>query len=297
MEWAIHDESCFGYTARSSITLGIEKPMRDSSKIDVMTRRQLLFRLLALSAVGVMGRPSSVLADDRPDSLIVSYNEDYAPYSWSEKGGDVLGILPDILAPLLAAVPGLSVRNAAYPWRRAQAVLQTADADAICTFPSEERKAYAHFGKWPVAVLRPELFFSRQHPRRAELERISNSQELGAFALVDLKGNQWAEQNLAAYPNVQWVGGHDSVFRMVMNGRADVHVSLSPIVTRWRLKKLGIQEGVVSRPAPFVAAEVPFHLGIRKTHPRAEAILSALDKRLASPAYSKQLDKVLAQYL
>ena len=82
-----------------------------------------------------------------------------------------------------------------------------------------------------------------------------------------------------------------------MNGRADVHVSLSPIVTRWRLKKLGIQDGVLSRPAPFVAAEVPFHLGIRKTHPQAEAILLAVDRALALAAYPKQLDKVVARYL
>lgn len=264
----------------------------------MVDRREFLAGAAALGAAAVCGQAGAV--DDRGGLLIVSYNEDYAPYSWLEapgKGGEVHGILPDVLTPMLAALPKLSVRNAAYPWRRAQAVLQSGDADAICTFASEERKGYAYFNKLPLTVLRPELFYAENNPRRAEIERTASKEELKAFALVDQQGNQWAEQNLAVYPNVQWVGGHDIIFRMVANGRADVHVSLSPIVTRWRLKKLGITSGVLSRPAPFVAAEVPFHLGIRKTHPRAEAILAEVDKRLAQPGFAKSLDKAIARYL
>lgn len=259
-------------------------------------RRRFLVRLVAAAAAGAAGQRAALGAAN-PRPLVVSYNEDYAPYSWSEAGGEAMGILPDILAPLLKEAGVTEVRAATYPWRRAQAVLQTGEADAICTFASEERKTYALFNRIPVAVLRPELFYAENNPRRAELERIADRDGLKAFVLADQRGNQWAEQNLAFHPRVEWVGGHDNIFRMVLGGRADAHVSLSPIVTRWRLKKLGIRDGVISRPAPFVAAEVPFHLGIRKTYAGAQPVLDQLDRVLAQPGYAKRLERVVARYL
>ena len=258
-------------------------------------RRRFLARLLAASAAAAAARAGAQGTPAR--TLRLSVNEDYAPYSWVEAGGAPQGILSDLLIPLLKEAGGSEVLVAAYPWRRAQAVLQTADADAICTFASEERKAYAYFNRIPVDVLRPALFYSEANPRRAEIERVVDRDGLKDFVLADLRGNQWAEQNLAFHPRVEWSGSHDSVYRMVMEGRADAHVALSPIVTRWRLKKLGIRDAVVSRPAPFVAADVPFHLGIRKTYAGAQAVLDQLDRLLARPGFAKRLEQVVAKYL
>jgi polar amino acid transport system substrate-binding protein len=85
---------------------------------------------------------------------------------------------------------------------------------------------------------------------------------------------------------------------MIMAERGDVHVSLSPIVTQWRIKKLGLTpKQIMSRPAPFVAAEVPFHLLVRKTHPRAEEILRQLDKALRKPGAGKMIEDVTRKYL
>lgn len=259
-------------------------------------RRRFLESMCQVGSLGLLA-PAWVLAAPEivVDKLLVSYNEDYPPYSWAEKGAAV-GILPDLLVPLLSASGVRAVRGGVYPWRRAQAVVQQGEADAICTFASEERKAYAVFSRVPVSVLKPEIFFAANNPRRAELESLSSRDALRQFALVDQQGNQWAEQNLSSFPNIQFVGGHDIIFRMVLSGRADLHVSLSPIVTRWRLKKLGIDQGVNSRPAPFIAAEVPFHLGIRKTLAQAEAILAALDRQLSLPDYRKQHDAAVARY-
>jgi polar amino acid transport system substrate-binding protein len=268
----------------------------NSVDLEACERRRFLARLLAVPAAAV-AVPTWAQGLSASSRVVISYNEDYAPFSWSEAGGEAQGILPDLLAALLREAGVAEVRSASYPWRRAQAVLQTTEADAICTFASDERKAYAHFNRVPVTVLRPALFYSEHNPRRAEIERIADREGLKGLVLADLYGNQWAEQNLAFHPRVEWSGSHDSVFRMVIEGRADAHVSLSPIVTRWRLKKLGIRDGVVSRPAPFVAADVPFHLGIRKTFAGAQSVLDRLDRLLAQPGYAKRLEAVVARYL
>lgn len=228
--------------------------------------------------------------------LRVSYNEDYAPYSFVEApGAAVQGVLPQAIERLTAAL-GLRTEALGLPWRRAQMAVQSAEADAICTFASEERRAYALFGTQPVVTLEPHLFFRADHPRRRELEQLNERAVLRTFHLVDQRGNQWGESQFGDFPQVSWVGGHDAIYRMVLAGRVDLHVALSPLVTQWRLRKLGLQAGVVSVPAPYVAPAVPFHLGIRRSHPQAEAWIHAIDTQLALPAQRQQIRAIEQQY-
>lgn len=245
--------------------------------------------------------PSATVAGAGRERLAISYNDDYAPYSFIDPAATnlgVQGILPEALELLLKDLnASLSVERVGLPWRRAQSVVQLGQADAICTFASAERKQYAHFGQLPVVELRPHLFFAASHPRRAELERVRAREELKAFQLVDQRGNQWAEQNLADFPKVEWTTGHDAIFRMVMAERGDVHVSLSPLVTQWRLKKLAVQRDIVSIPAPYIAATVPFHLGIRRDHPRALETLAHVDRQLAQPAILQQIDAITRRFI
>jgi polar amino acid transport system substrate-binding protein len=236
-------------------------------------------------------------ADDRADRLILAFNDDYAPYSYVEDGA-LKGILPEVLGALLADVPGLKVESVALPWRRVQAEVKAGVADAFCTFASEERRQYVYFHKIPVVTLQPHLFFAADSPVRKEIESLTRREELMQLRLVDLKGNNWAEENLKDFPHIEFVTGHDAVFRMIMAGRGDVHVSLSPIVTRWRIRKIGLTPGqIMSRPASFVAKEVPFHLLVRKTHPRAEEILGYLDKALHKPGAARMIEDVTKKYL
>lgn len=81
-----------------------------------------------------------------------------------------------------------------------------------------------------------------------------------------------------------------------MATRGDVHISLSPIVTKWRLRKLGILQEIVSIPAPYIAPSVPFHLGIRKDHPRAAEILGHIDEVLRVPATQRRIEDVVRRY-
>ena len=260
--------------------------------------RQRRTALLAGLGMGLAATGFSLhAADARGDRLIIAFNDDYGPYSYVEDGV-VKGILPDVLGKLLAGIPRLKMETTALPWRRVQAEVKAGVADAFCTYASEERQQYAFFHKVPVVTLQPHLFFAADSPRRKLIESMTRREELMQLHLIDLRGNNWAEQNLKDFPSVEYVPGHDAVFRMIMAGRGDVHVSLSPIVTRWRIRKIGLTpKQIMSRPAPFVAAEVPFHLMVRKTHPRAEEILRYLDKALRTPGTAKMIDDVTKKYL
>ena len=229
-------------------------------------------------------------------ALRLSLNEDYAPYSYLDQGR-VLGVIPDALSLVLQqALPRLQLSLLGLPWRRAQAVVQNAEADALCTFASDERRAYAEFGQQPLVSLEPHLFFRADHPRRNELADLRDRVQLKGFQLVDQRGNQWAETQFADFPRVEWVGGHDAIYRMVLAKRGDVHVALSPLVTQWRLRKLGLQAEIISVPAPYVAPAVPFHVGIRRSHPQAQEWLAAMDAQLALPRLRKQILSIERRY-
>lgn len=258
-------------------------------------RRTALCAGLGLGLVAA-GLPLSA-SEDRANRLIIAFNDDYAPYSYLEAGA-IKGILPEVLGSFLAGIPRLQVESVALPWRRVQAEVKAGVADAFCTFASEERRQYVYFHKVPVVTLQPHLFFAADSPARKAIESLTRREELMQLQLVDLKGNNWAEESLKDFPHIEFVTGHDAVFRMIMAGRGDVHVSLSPIVTRWRIRKIGLTpRQIMSRPAPFVATEVPFHLLVRKTHPRAEEILKHLDKALRKPGAAKMIEDVTKKYL
>ena len=248
--------------------------------------------LPARAQSGAPGEPST-----RPGRLVIAYNDDYAPYSFNEDN-QVKGILPEVLTVLLATIAKLEVEHVGLPWRRVQLDVQHGKSDAFCTFASEERQQYTLFHKIPVVTLQPHLFFAANSPLRRTIERVSKRADLMNFRLIDLKGNQWAEQNLKDFPKVEYAPGHDSVYRMIMMGRGDVHVSLSPVVTRWRIKKLGLPtDQMVSIPAPFIAAQVPFHLLVGKHHPRAADILAHVDDMLRKPGSIRMIEDVSARYV
>lgn len=244
------------------------------------------------ACVAWMGAPLAARAGG--DLLRVSYNDDYAPYSYTEvPEGPVLGVLPQVLQLAFAlALPGLRLEHTARPWRRAQSRVESGQADALCTFASDDRRRYALFNRVPVVTLEPHLFFSAAHPRRRELEQLTSRDALKAFRLVDQRGNQWAEQQFADFPNVEWVTSHDASYRMVLSGHVDVHVVLSPLVTLWRLRKLNLHQAIVSAPAPFVAPAVPFHLGIRKALRPAQPWLDALDGQLQQPRVRERVQAI-----
>lgn len=247
----------------------------------------------------LLGAAPFLMGAAKPERLIVCYNDDFAPYSYIDRehgGSAVLGIEPGILDPILHGVAGLAHSNLGLPWRRAQEMVRQGEADALCTFASAERQEYLRFNTVPVCVVRPHLFFSVDHPQRHALERLKSRDALKAFHLVDLKGNQWAEENLADFPRVEWAPSLDAVFRMVISRRRDAHLSTSPLMTKWRIRKLGLGRQYLAVPAPYMGADVQLHFGVRLQHPRRDEILALLDAELHSRVQQRRIEAIFKRY-
>lgn len=226
----------------------------------------------------------------------MAYDESYAPYSFVENG-EVKGIMPDLLELLLGQIEGLRLEHRAFPWRRTQAEVKAGSADAMCTFASEERLQYAKPSKTPLLVLKPSFFYLANSPARAVIESAARREDLFDLQLLDLAGNQWAEQNLKVFPKIEFVGSLDSVFKMLTLGRADLHISLSPVVSRWRIRKLGLDgTKILSKPAPFISSDVPFSWMVRKTLPDVDEVLARFEANVQRPAVAAAIESIYRRY-
>jgi polar amino acid transport system substrate-binding protein len=252
-------------------------------------RRRILLWLAACSLSA--GAPAQT-----PPRLVIAYDEDYAPYSWLDNGV-LKGIMPDILDLIMAAAGAPRLEHIGRPWRRAQAAVRAGTADAMVTFASEERRGYALPSKTPVVVLQPHLFYMADSPARAVIEQAVRREDLYGLRLLDLQGNQWAEQNLRIFPTISFVTGLNNVFQMLSLGRGDLHISLSPVISRWRIRKLGLADNkILSKPATFVASDVPFSLLVRKSHPQAAELLALFEAGMRQPGMAAAIAQIYRKY-
>jgi ABC-type amino acid transport substrate-binding protein len=256
-------------------------------------RRTVLRTGLAALAAGVLAPAQG--ASDPARKLIVAYDDDFAPFSYTD-GQRTRGIMPELL-DLVFAPAGVALEHVTRPWRRVQAEVRYGSVDAMCTFASHLRRQYADASKTPIVMQQPHVFYMASSPHRGKIEKARRAQDMLDLRVLDLQGNQWAEQNLAGFPDFTLVAALDQVFQMLVLGRGDVHFSLSPAVSRWRIKKLGLEgERILSRPVPFIGADVPFSLLIRKTHPGTASLLALFDDAMRKPQMASAIARIYRDY-
>jgi polar amino acid transport system substrate-binding protein len=249
----------------------------------------------ALAAVAAGAAAPLCAANDPQKKLIVAYDDDFAPFSFAE-GKRTRGIMPEMLDAVYGPA-GVALEHVHRPWRRVQAEVRYGSADAMCTFASEQRRDYALASKEPIVLQQPHVFYLASSPHRARIERARRPEDLFDLRVLDLQGNQWAEQNLKIFPNITFIAALNNVFQMLVLGRGDIHISLSPAVSRWRIKKLDLEgERILSRPVPFIAADVPFSLLIRKTYPGAAEMLALFDEAMRKPAMAQAIARIYRGY-
>jgi len=231
--------------------------------IPAPTRRQFL---AGLAAAGVAIRSARAQAA----KLRIVYYATFPPLCF-EQDGKMQGILPELLDKAATAA-GIDVSHQGFPWARAQAMVQNGEADAFCTNPTDERRAYALFTELPVYVAPVSLFYSADNPRRAEIEQIKTFDDLKAVKQGDYNGNGFAETTFKGL-DIEWSPNLLNTLTKVSLGRNDVFVG-NDTVAKYLIKQNNIG-GVKSFPVA-IGKQSAFHLGVRKTLPDAQGLIDAM---------------------
>jgi len=231
------------------------------------TRRQFL---AGLAAAGIAIRGAR--AETSP--LRIVYYATFPPLCF-EQDEKMQGILPEILGKA-AKDAGIDVAHQGFPWARAQAMVQNGEADAFCTNPTDERRAYALFTELPAYVAPVSLFYSADNPRRAEIEQIRTIDDLKTVKQGDYNGNGFAETTFKGLA-IEWSPNLLNTLTKVSLSRNDVFVG-NDTVAKYLIKQNNIG-GVKSFPVA-IGKQSAFHLGVRKTLPNAQAIVDAMGRAI-----------------
>jgi polar amino acid transport system substrate-binding protein len=224
-------------------------------------------------------------------SLRIAYGDSFPPFNWVDEKGRLRGILVDLLDEALRIRMEQPIEALAFPWARAQMLVQEGSADALCTLPTVERLRYAEASVEPVATSTYTLFTRRNHPQLDKMRAAKTLDDLKGLVLLHYQGSSWARLHLAGQ-KVIWTYSQDHALRMVAGGRADAFIDASEAL-RYTIRALQLQGQLTELPQVFDTQA--FHLLIRKS-PLAGEILPRFDAVLRKMRAEGEVARVYEKY-
>ncbi len=200
-------------------------------------------------------------------SFFIADDIDAAPYIFanSEKRPD--GIFYDISENAFRRM-GIPLKYEVFPWKRAQMIVATKQADAPITIPTSTRLKYLVPSREPVFVMKYKIFTQRDNPNIEKIKSIRSLSDLKGLKIIDYIGDGWAEKNLTQY-GVEWAPNLTSACKMIASHRGDIFLQDEVMVLyaiknlRKKTEKPNLKyDHIVSFDAPV--PQVEFHLLIRK---------------------------------
>ena len=203
--------------------------------------------VLALVCLWLFPSPSRAESTaGSPIFTLAIANEPMPPYFTI--GGDsssIGGIWRQILDSVFVETLGWRVNYLLRPWQRAQNEVRQGTADGMITIVTPQRLEYARQVPTPFCCFPLHLFTWKDHPRLAEMQSISDVEELAAMDLqmVANIGNGWYESNIEKRGvKTTWLPSDEQVYRFVALGRGDGLIDLPG-----SMKKLQEKYGLVGQ--------------------------------------------------
>ena len=225
------------------------------------------------------------------EPLRVVYFENYEPISWLDEG-TMHGVLVDIVNEAISRRMGIAVEHRGYPWARAQELVKRGLADAFLTVVTPERAQFTIFGEESVLSLDNVAYTSFRHPRRAELEKAQNLDDLRQYTLADYFGNGWAKKHLGEH-HVYWVPGMSNALRMVSAGRVDSFIEARQVV-RYHIHKLNLDAELMELKPILDTVEFRLCIGVASAF---STRLKLFDQTIREMRKDGTLGRIYAKYL
>ncbi|QGY38601.1 transporter substrate-binding domain-containing protein [Pseudodesulfovibrio cashew] len=256
------------------------------------TSRRHALKMIAAATASLTLAPSFSLAGSK--TLVCNWNGTFPPYSM-EQGGRMTGILVDCLDDILGKRMGYTLVHRAYPWSKAQELVQSGEGDTLCTNPTDEREQFMIFSEEAVIESAPSIFCDKDNPLLPGINAVQTLDDLKAFRQVDYKGNGWARKTFPPSLNVRYVDTLDQAFRLIKDGEADIFVG-NGLAARYALKQSGLTLEFHARELP-VGETSAFHFGLRKDYPDAQGVVEAFGEALDEAQLDGTPRKIIMSYL
>lgn len=227
---------------------------------------------------------------EAPTTMVrMGYFDKYAPFSQRNEDGGVSGALIDSVE-LVGLACGVRFEHAAFPWVRAQMMVERGDLDGFCTVPTAARLVYAEFCKTPLIRVDYGIFHRVDDLRPLAVRGV---EDLRALRQGTYRGSGYSREHLE-YDRLELENDEESVLRRIAKGTLDTIVE-GNIVTPFKLKQLGLTDRIRFTPVPFLP-KAEFCFGVRKSLPEASRIVANMETATQAARRTGALQAVLAKY-
>lgn len=227
----------------------------------------------------------------RAETITIGFNSDWPPYS-SGSGERVDGLLVSLVEGIIRDRLGLEVKAIGLPWARVQHQVEQGKIDAMVTFASDERRAYAWASEGIVFSLDSLAYVRKESEAEAALRADPEIETNRRFVHCAMLADNWTRE---------FLGGNDIPFdtaqdsqacvRQLAAGRVDVYLHFAD-TTRESIAALKLEEQIEALPKIYASA--PFRLLVSKKSGIPISFVESFDRALramkTSGAYAELLD-------
>lgn len=223
---------------------------------------------------------------------------DKEPPLSSELDNMAIGLIPDIVNLVFSHLPAHQVKLKAYPWARAQLEVERGNADGLLTYPSNKRKRYASFTSSTVYKLDfGYLIYDKANAKRHEIESATSFLDLKNIKIITQTGAEWEADNIPKYMRKVEANELQTMIHFLMLRKRGDFLIMPPEQAIYLAKKLGYENAITYRPVDFINDSlIPFHIGVRQSHPAANELISEIDAVVGSEMFRKQVNDIVENY-
>lgn len=229
--------------------------------------------------------------------LKVAMSEALPPISHATNG-EPDGLLKDLLEELFRHVPGYRLEFHAFPWTRAQRLLEVGQMDLMVTFPSNSRKSYAVFSEATLYTMDyGNLVYDSRNNKALQLDAARSFEDLRGMVFISQEGVAWEDENVPAFINRYKVNAPRAMWHMMFQRRAGDFFIMTEEHALYSASRYGYREQLRMKKVDFIPnSQVEFHIGLRKSHPRRAALMRAIDAAMAHPDFMARRKVIERKY-
>lgn len=251
--------------------------------------------LLLLLCAQWLGMPIAQASEARLLRFAMSAE---SPPSSYELNGEARGIIPELLEELFTAMPEYQVEFLPIPWGRAQIEVANGRLDGFCTFPSNTRKSYARFAAKPMYVWDyGNLVYSRDNANSTVIAQAKSFDDLRNLLFISQESVDWERENVPGFIKRYPVNTPPQMIHMLFRRGAGDFIIMSTEQALYYAQQFGYVEQLRNAKVNFIPnSQVEFNIGLRKTLPDVEQIITRIDAAMLNPAFQARKEQIIHQY-
>lgn len=226
------------------------------------------------------------------------FSDTNPPFSYVSEKEQIVGLIPELVEIVMKNYGEISYEFKIFPWKRAQILVEKAEMDAFCTYPSKSRKDYAIFTKTPLLHLEYNyLIFSKNNSKIDELLKIKEINDLNNFTFVSHSATEWEQDNVPKSVKRVYVDKHEQLLHLTFKRDTGDFFIMNLEEAVYLATLLGYKEKLMYTKVNFIKDSIiPFNIGIRKDYPNANLIINDIEVILQDSKFVEEKEIKIREY-